>query len=64
VCIDPRQETKTDLASAGGELVINAGLLSWDSPTRLRIGIARPVHNRDALRASAWTAYITTGISF
>jgi hypothetical protein len=64
VCIDPRQETKTDLASVGGEFVINAGILSWDSPTRLRIGIAHPVHNGDALGARHWTPYITTGISF
>jgi hypothetical protein len=64
VCIDPRQEAKTDLASVGGELVFSAGLLSWDSPTRFRIGIARPVHNGDVLGARAWTPYIASGISF
>jgi hypothetical protein len=64
VCIDPRQEVKTDLASVGGELVISAGLLSWDSPTRFRLGIARPVHNGDVLGARAWTPYIASGISF
>lgn len=64
VCVDPRQETKIDLGSVGGEFVINAGILSWDSPTRLRIGIAHTVHNGQQLGARSWTPYITTGISF
>ena len=64
VCADPRKETKTDLASVGGEIVINAGLLSWDSPTRLRLGLAKPIHNAVALNARSWTPYIVSGISF
>jgi hypothetical protein len=64
VCVDPRQEVKTDLASVGGEIAISAGLLSWDSPTRIRLGIARPVHNGQQLGARRWTPYVTTGISF
>ena len=64
VCVDPQQEAKTRLASVGGELVISAGILSWDSPTRLRLGIAHPVLNGEALGARRWTPYITTGISF
>ena len=64
VCTDPSQEVKVDFASVGGELTVNAGLLSWDSPTRLRVGIAIPVHNGAVLGARSMTAYIATGISF
>ena len=64
VCVSPLQEVKTDFASAGGELTVNAGLLSWDVPTRLRVGIAIPIHNGAALGARTWTPYFATGISF
>jgi hypothetical protein len=64
VCVAPAQETKHDLASAGAELSVNAGLLSWDTPTRLRVGIAVPVHNRELFGASKARAYFATGISF
>ena len=64
VCVDPSQEVKVDFASVGGELSVNAGLLSWDSATRLRFGVAVPVHNGAGLGARTWTPYFATGISF
>jgi hypothetical protein len=64
VCVDPSQEVKTDLASVGGEISVGAGLLSWDTPTRLRLGLAVPVLNGAALGARSLTVYFTTGLSF
>jgi hypothetical protein len=64
VCVDPAQEQKTGAASVGGEFSVNAGLLSWDAATRLRFGVAVPVHNGAALGARSLTPYFTTGISF
>ena len=43
---------------------LGAGLLSWDTPTRLRLGVALPVHNGATLGAKSLTAYFTTGLSF
>ncbi|MEO5567183.1 MAG: hypothetical protein ABIR92_01740 [Gemmatimonadaceae bacterium] len=63
VCTTPSQEVKADMASVGGELSANVGLLSWDSPTRLRLGFALPVHNGAALGGSN-RVYFTTGVSF
>lgn len=64
VCVDPSQEVKTNMASVGGEVSVAAGLLSWDSPTRLRLGLALPVLNGAALGAKSLTVYFTTGLSF
>ncbi len=33
------------LASAGAELNLNLGVLSWDAPYRFRIGLAAPLHD-------------------
>jgi hypothetical protein len=60
VCVDPAEEARRDLASVGGELSINAGLLSWDAPTRLRFGVALPIRNGNKRPVG----YFTTGISF
>lgn len=64
VCVDPSEEKKTELASIGGEISVAAGLLSWDSPTRLRLGVAMPLLNGTALGAKSLTVYFTTGLSF
>jgi hypothetical protein len=63
VCFDPSEEVKRRAASVGGELSINTGILSWDSPTRLRFGLAKPILNPQ-LASRLWTAYFTTGVSF
>jgi hypothetical protein len=47
----------------GGELAVSAGILSWDAPTRLRFGLARPILNPH-FASRLWTAYFTTGVSF
>ena len=63
VCTAPSQELRTEMASVGGELSVNAGLLSWDSGTRLRLGFAVPVRNGPVLGGSK-RIYFTTGLSF
>jgi hypothetical protein len=64
VCTNAAEETKQTFGSVGGELSVNAGILSWDVPTRLRFGAAVPVHNGKALGANGITVYFATGISF
>jgi hypothetical protein len=64
VCVSPAQTARHDLASVGAELSANAGLLSWDTPTRLRLGLAIPVRNRMLFGANKVSAYFATGTSF
>ena len=64
VCFDPNDEVKRDIASVGGEVGVNAGLLSWDSATRLRLGLAVPVRNGSTLGTKSVTGYFTVGLSF
>ena len=64
VCVDPSQEVRADAASIGAEVSVNAGLLSWDSPYRFRLGGAVPIHNRQPLGAKRATVYFASGISF
>ncbi|MEO8576321.1 MAG: LpqB family beta-propeller domain-containing protein, partial [Gemmatimonadales bacterium] len=51
------------LASAGGELDFDTAL-QYDVPTRFRIGVAVPVHNREAGNAEKASFYFTVGSSF
>lgn len=64
VCTDAARERRASMGSVGAELSVNAGLLSWDSPTRLRLGAAHPVHNGPALADRRWSWYFTSGVSF
>jgi hypothetical protein len=64
VCFDPAREARATIGSLGAELSMSAGLLSWDSPTRLRLGVAHPVHDGAALASRSLTLYFTSGISF
>ena len=54
------------IASVGGELNLNAAVLSWDQPYRFRLGVAVPVAGKDLYpgTVNAATAYFTVGISF
>lgn len=64
VCVDPSQESRLAVGSVGGELSVNAGLLSWDSPTRLRLGVARPILNASLSGGRRIAFYFTVGSSF
>lgn len=52
------------LASVGGELNVNAALLSWDAPFRYRLGVAMPVAGKSTVPAEAMTVYFAVGASF
>jgi len=52
------------IASVGGELNLNLGVLSWDSPTHLRFGLAVPTHDRAIFARSATQFYVVAGLSF
>lgn len=63
VCTTAAQEERANLASTGGEISVDLGLLSWDAPTRLRLGYASPILNGGRYGGSGGL-YLTTGISF
>jgi len=64
VCAAPSLEQKVDITSVGAELNVNAGVFSWDSPSRFRLGVAHPMQNGAAFAAKAWSVYLTSGVSF
>jgi hypothetical protein len=64
VCTTAARAVRADIASLGAEVSVNAGLLSWDSPYRFRLGFAMPMQNRIALRAKQFSVYLTSGTSF
>jgi hypothetical protein len=52
------------IASAGAELNLNLGVLSWDSPYRFRLGVAKPTYNGAYLGQASVKAYVVSGVSF
>jgi hypothetical protein len=52
------------VASSGAELNVDAAVLSWDLPYRLRGGVAVPVAGREVGGAPRATAYFAAGLSF
>jgi hypothetical protein len=52
------------MASAGAELNLNLGVLSWDSPYRFRLGVAKPTYNGSYLGQPSIKAYVVSGVSF
>ncbi len=52
------------LASAGAELNLNLGVLSWDAPYRFRVGIASPLHDGALFGQRSVQAYVVAGVSF
>jgi hemolysin activation/secretion protein len=53
-----------DIASVGAELNLVLGVLSWDSPYRLRFGIVSPTHNQVFFGRKSVQFYLVGGISF
>jgi hypothetical protein len=64
VCTDPALTERFAIASVGAELNLNAGVLSWDSPYRFRLGIVHPVLNGAAVGAKSVSVYLASGLSF
>lgn len=55
---------KLAIASVGGEVNLNLGLLSWDTPYRFRLGVVSPTSNRNTFGRQAVQVYLVAGISF
>jgi hypothetical protein len=64
VCNRNGQDQSVDIGSVGGELNLNLGLLSWDTPYRLRLGLVHPTQNGRFFKQSLLQAYFVTGVSF
>jgi hypothetical protein len=60
-CYPERREDRW-LAAVGAELNIVAAILSWDVPSRFRLGLAHPV--TDPVNAPPLTSYFAIGLSF
>jgi hypothetical protein len=52
------------IASVGGELVLDAAILSWDAPQSLRFGVAAPVEGRERADAKRVSPYVAFGVAF
>jgi hypothetical protein len=61
---DPLLTRRIEIASAGAELNVNLGVLSWDSPYRFRLGVVAPTYNRALFGQSAVQVYVVTGVYF
>ncbi|MHB1068446.1 MAG: TolB family protein [Gemmatimonadaceae bacterium] len=52
------------MASVGGELILDAAVLNYDVPYRLRFGYARPMRGKAYADAPNGSAYFSLGLSF
>jgi Tol biopolymer transport system component len=64
VCNRAGQDDRIDIASAGAELNLNLGLLSWDSPYRFRLGVVTPTYDGNYFGRPKLQAYVVAGVSF
>jgi hypothetical protein len=53
-----------EIASAGAELNVNLGVLSWDSAYRFRLGVVAPTYNRELFQQKPVQAYFVVGVNF
>jgi hypothetical protein len=64
VCNRNGQDRTVDIGSVGAELNLNLGLLSWDTPYRLRLGLVHPTQNGSFFKQPMLQFYFVTGVSF
>ena len=64
ICNRNGQDRSIDIGSVGAELNVNLGLLSWDTPYRLRFGLVHPTQNGNFFGQPMVQAYFVTGVSF
>lgn len=64
VCTDPSLTTRQTIASVGAELAIEAAVLAWDAPYRLRLGIAHPIMGQELVGAKSVSVYGAVGFAF
>ncbi|MGE5098919.1 MAG: hypothetical protein ACM3SX_02945, partial [Deltaproteobacteria bacterium] len=60
----PLLTRRVSIASAGAELNLNLGVLSWDTPYRFRLGVVSPQHNAAYFGRQSVQVYVVSGISF
>ena len=56
--------SRVAIASAGAELNLTLGVLSWDSPYQFRLGFVAPTYNRALFQQPAFQVYLVSGLSF
>ena len=61
---DPLLTKRIEIASAGAELNVNLGVLSWDSAYRFRLGVVAPTYNRELFAQNKVQVYVVTGVYF
>jgi len=61
---DPLLTKHLEIASAGAELNVNLGVLSWDSAYRFRLGVVAPTYNRELFQQKPVQAYFVVGVNF
>ncbi len=61
---DPLLTRRVEIASAGAELNVNLGILSWDSAYRFRLGVVAPTYNRTLFGQNAVQVYVVSGVNF
>jgi hypothetical protein len=61
---DPLLTRRVEIASAGAELNVNLGVLSWDSAYRFRLGVVAPTYNRELFGQNSVQAYVVLGVNF
>jgi len=64
VCNHAGQDRSADIGSVGGELNLNLGVLSWDTPYRFRLGVVHPVQNGAFFGRRMVQVYFVSGASF
>jgi len=64
VCNRAGQADRFAIASVGGELNVNLGVLSWDSPYRFRLGAVTPTYDGHYFRRKSLQVYVVSGVSF
>jgi outer membrane protein assembly factor BamA len=64
VCNRTDQDRRIRIGSAGAEINLNLGVLSWDSPYRFRLGVAHPVQNGAFFERQPLQVYLVSGLSF
>ena len=64
VCNRAGQADRFAIASVGGELNLNLGVLSWDSPYRFRLGAVAPTYDGHLFGRKSFQIYVVAGTWF
>jgi outer membrane protein assembly factor BamA len=64
VCNRAGQADRPVIGSVGGELNLNLGVLSWDSPYRFRLGAVTPTYSGSYFGRKSLQVYVVAGTSF